>query len=145
MDMIRSIGDPLGAQSADLVMRAINHARAGEAEQFINCFSPALEFWMPGSTPISGHWHDREGFVGYATKVWSYLSVPVKLEVRSVVAAGEWVVTECVGHGVTRGGADYDNVYCLVWVVRDGRIARFVEYCDTALVESVLCREPSVG
>ena len=26
----------------------------------------------------------------------------VKLEVRSLVAAGDWVVTECVGHGVTR-------------------------------------------
>ena len=53
--------------------------------------------------------------------------------------AGEWVFTEAVGHGVTKRGHDYDNSYCLVWQVRDGKIIRFVEYCDTELVSTVLC------
>lgn len=140
MQFSRSVGDERGERASAIVLRAIAAAREGRAEEFIGCFAEDVDFWMPGTTPISGHWHDRQGFVDYAMRVWSYLSVPVKLDVRSLVAAGDWVVTECVGHGVTRDGRDYDNVYCLVWVVRDDRIARFVEYCDTALVESVLCR-----
>ena len=140
MHFSRSVGDEHGERASAIVLRAIEAAREGRAEEFIGHFAEDVDFWMPGTTPISGHWHDRQGFVDYAMKVWSYLSVPVKLEVRSLVAAGDWVVTECAGHGVTRDGRDYDNVYCLVWVVRDERIVRFAEYCDTALVESVLCR-----
>ncbi len=95
---------------------------------------------MPGSTPISGRWNTRDGFIEYATLVFSYLSMPVRLEVKNVIAAGDWVVTECSGHGVTRDGVDYDNVYCLVWRVQRGKIVRFTEYCDTDLVRQVLCR-----
>lgn len=136
----RAIGDPAGAASAALVLRAIEAARAGRAEEFIGCFAEDVAFWMPGSTPISGRWHDRAGFVAYAMKVWSYLDVPVRLEVDGVIAAGEWVVTPCRGHGVTKRGEDYDNVYCLVWRVRHGCIVSFVEYCDTALIDAILCR-----
>ncbi len=136
----RAIGDAAGQESATLVLRAIDAAREQRAEEFLACFADDVAFWMPGSTPISGRWHDRAGFVAYAMKVWSYLDVPVRLEVDGVIAAGEWVVTTCRGHGITKSGADYDNVYCLVWRVRAGRVVTFVEYCDTALVEAVLCR-----
>jgi hypothetical protein len=95
---------------------------------------------MPGTTPISGRWDTRDGFIEYATLVFSYLSKPVRLEVTNLISAGDWVVTECTGHGVTRDGVDYDNVYCLVWRVSGGKIVRFTEYCDTDLVRQVLCR-----
>lgn len=135
-----AIGDGIAQTSAQVVLGAIEAARAGRAEEFIACFAEQVEFWMPGSTPISGRWHDRAGFVSYAMKVWSYLDVPVRLEVDGVIAAGEWVVTPCRGHGVTKHGEDYDNVYCLLWRVRDGLIVSFVEYCDTDLINSTLCR-----
>ena len=126
--------------SIDCVRAAIEAARAGRADEFFGYFDPAVEFWMPGTTPISGRWNSREGFIEYAMLVFSYLSKPVVLEITNVIGAGDWVVTECTGHGVTRDGTDYDNVYCLVWRVRDGRIVRFTEYCDTDLVRQVLCR-----
>ena len=129
---------PSSARSC--VLAAIEAARSGRAEEFFGYFDADVDFWLPGSTPISGHWTTRAGFVEYATLVFSYLSVPVRLDVTNVIAAGDWVVTECTGHGVTRDGVDYDNVYCLVWRVRDGKIVRFTEYCDTDLVRQVLCR-----
>ena len=132
--------DDRSATSVQCVRAAIDAARAGRADEFFACFDEALQFWMPGTTPISGRWHSRAGFVEYATRVFSYLSQPVVLEVTNVIAAGDWVVTECTGHGVTKAGVDYDNVYCLVWRVEDGKIVSFTEYCDTDLVRQVMCR-----
>ena len=32
----------------------------------------------------------------------------------------------------------YDNQYCMVWRIEDGKIKEIKEYCDSALVERVL-------
>jgi len=116
-------------------MAAIDAAGSGLGEDFFACFADDLDFWFPGTTPISGRRKGLPAFIDYVTQV----ARMVTLELGNVSVAGEWVFTEASGHGVTKKGLDYDNSYCLVWQVRDGKIIRFVEYCDTELVSTVLC------
>jgi ketosteroid isomerase-like protein len=125
--------------SRDVVMTAINAARGGLGDEFVACFAEDLDFWFPGTTPISGRRKGLAAFRDYLVQVAGYLDQMILLELTNVVVAGEWVFTEATGHGVTKTGLDYDNSYCLVWQVRDGKVIRFVEYCDTELVSSVLC------
>jgi uncharacterized protein len=40
---------------------------------------------------------------------------------------------------VTKAGKDYDNHYCHLWHVKDGKIDKFTEYNDTDLIVRVLC------
>lgn len=54
------------------------------------------------------------------------------------IAEGDIVVVEAKGDNVTKSGERYDNEYCMVWRVANGRILQIKEYCDTALVERVL-------
>ncbi len=37
-----------------------------------------------------------------------------------------------------RSGERYDNHYCMVWRIENGKIKEIKEYCDSALVERVL-------
>ena len=37
-----------------------------------------------------------------------------------------------------RPGERYDNQYCMVWRIENGKIKEIKEYCDSALVERVL-------
>ncbi len=120
-------------------MAAIEAARSGLGDDFVACFSDDLDFWFPGTTPISGRRQGLPAFKEYLGQVASYLSEMIVLELTNVVVTGEWVFTEASGHGVTKKGLDYDNTYCLVWQVRDGKVIRFTEYCDTELVSNVLC------
>jgi ketosteroid isomerase-like protein len=78
-------------------------------------------------------------FKEYLAQLAGYLEEMIVVDLTNVIVAGEWVVTEATGHGVAKSGKDYDNSYCLVWRVRDGKVIRFVEYCDTELVSRVLC------
>lgn len=55
-----------------------------------------------------------------------------------IIAEGDSVVVLAKGEVTTRSGAPYNNDYCFVIRMTDGRITEIVEYMDTALVEAVL-------
>ena len=131
--------DSVTQQSREVVQRCIDALNSGNAEGFLGCFSPDLEFDMPGTTPVSGKTKGLAAFTEVVTNVAKYLDVLITIKVFNFIAAGEWVVTEANGHGVTKKGKDYNNRYCHLWQVRNGKIVKFVEYNDTDLVNRVLC------
>jgi ketosteroid isomerase-like protein len=54
------------------------------------------------------------------------------------IAEGDHVVVECRGHVTTNAGARYDNQYCYVIRMAEGRMKELTEYMDTALAVRVL-------
>ena len=57
---------------------------------------------------------------------------------RRFVAEDDVVVVETRGSVATKTGARYDNEYCFVFRLEDGRIREITEYMDTQLVAEVL-------
>ena len=55
-----------------------------------------------------------------------------------IVDGGDVVVVQALGRNLTRDGQRYDNDYAFVIHFRDGKIARYEEYCDTELIARVL-------
>ena len=45
---------------------------------------------------------------------------------------------ESRGDNVTKAGPRYDNQYCMVYRIENGKIKEIKEYCDSTLVERVL-------
>jgi uncharacterized protein len=58
------------------------------------------------------------------------------------IADGDHVVVEARGNNLTRTGVRYDNEYCLVFRLANGKIAEVREYCDSVLTEKALGRFP---
>jgi ketosteroid isomerase-like protein len=54
------------------------------------------------------------------------------------IADGEHVVVEARGDNVTKAGVRYDNDYCLVFRLENGKIKEVREYCDSVLTERAL-------
>jgi len=54
------------------------------------------------------------------------------------IADGDIVVVEAKGDNVTPEGVRYDNDYCLVFRLEDGKIKEIREYCDSVLTERAL-------
>ena len=54
------------------------------------------------------------------------------------IADGEYVAVEARGDNLTKSGLRYDNQYCMVFRIENGKIKEIKEYCDSALVERVL-------
>lgn len=55
-----------------------------------------------------------------------------------VIDGGDVVVVQALGKNLTRDGKRYDNDYVFVIHFRDGKIARYEEYCDTDMIARVL-------
>jgi ketosteroid isomerase-like protein len=55
-----------------------------------------------------------------------------------IIAEGDTVVVLARGEVTTKSGTPYNNDYCFVIRMKDGRITEIAEYMDTALVEAVL-------
>ncbi len=137
--MMKDKTEHQGQAASDVVRAAIDALNKGDAEGFIGSFSNDLHFRMPGTTPVSGETKGLDNFVKVVTGVADYLSVLITIRVTNFISCGDWVVTEADGHGVTKAGKDYDNHYCHLWHVKDGKIDKFTEYNDTDLIMRVLC------
>jgi hypothetical protein len=61
------------------------------------------------------------------------------------IADGDFVVVEAKGDMVTKAGVRYDNDYCLIYQLANGKIVEIREYLDSALCERVLGKFPASG
>jgi ketosteroid isomerase-like protein len=70
--------------------------------------------------------------------VMAQLDGSYRIEPDIILADGDRVVVQARGHGTTKRGDAYDQTYCFIFRLADGRITEVIEHCDTALVERVL-------
>jgi uncharacterized protein len=68
----------------------------------------------------------------------SFFAVRPRTVAFNFIAESDYVVVEARGDNVTKAGLRYDNQYCMVWRIENGKIKLIKEYCDSALVERVL-------
>jgi ketosteroid isomerase-like protein len=77
----------------------------------------------------------QNGLMGYFR---SLFDIRPRTVAFNFIAEGDVVVVEAKGDNVTKTGLRYDNDYCMIWRVEDGRIRQIKEYCDSTLTERVL-------
>jgi uncharacterized protein len=74
--------------------------------------------------------------------VRSLLVDPARTIAERFIADGDIVVVEARGNNLTKTGVRYDNEYCLVFQLENGKIREIREYCDSVLTEKALGRFP---
>jgi ketosteroid isomerase-like protein len=98
---------------------------------------------------VTGHYSWSRTFTGKQSilndlhgHVRSLLVERVRTIAHRFIADGDHVVVEARGDNVTKAGVRYDNDYCLVFRLEDGKIKEIREYCDSLLTEKALGRFP---
>lgn len=61
----------------------------------------------------------------------------IKLHVTNAIAEGDQVVVEAQGESRTKDGRDYNNFYCILLKLKDGKITEIREYMDTELTKAI--------
>jgi len=64
-------------------------------------------------------------------------ATPYRFTIDDIIAEGDRVVVRGRGEVTTKAGKDYNNSYCFVLGLEDGKLVELREYLDTALVERV--------
>ena len=126
-------------QNKEIVRRAIAAISRGDLEGFMADAAEDVTLSVMGAVfpPIHGK-----------QKVLKALrnALGAKLEgggaivmtIENLIAEGDYVAEQSRGVARTKTGKDYNNTYCRVWRISDGRIQAMQEYLDTELVRSCL-------
>jgi ketosteroid isomerase-like protein len=88
--------------------------------------------WSRSFTGKESILHDLHGHVR------SLLVERARTVAHRFMADGDHVVVEARGDNLTRTGVRYDNDYCLVFRLENGKIKEVREYCDSVLTEKAL-------
>jgi ketosteroid isomerase-like protein len=87
----------------------------------------------PPAVPHAGTYHGREGVAQFFMRVGETLEFE-DFQPSDFLAAGDGVVVlGSLRARVLETGRSYDNDWAMAWTLRDGKVARFQVYEDTAV------------
>jgi uncharacterized protein len=97
--------------------------------------------WVfPGDWSWSGTWEPKSAVLEGLLRPLMAQFTEYRSTAELILADDDRVVVRARAQAVTTRGETYDQMYCFLFRVADGKLREVVEYCDTALVERVLTR-----
>ncbi|GAB4014295.1 nuclear transport factor 2 family protein [Spirosoma koreense] len=111
------------------------HLAKGNDQPFLDAMADDMQWrWMG-----SGRWAKTfQGKQSVVNDLWgavrTTLLPPYKAMATRILADEEYVVVEASGDNRTPDGKIYNNRYCWVCCIRDGKLRSITEYMDTELV-----------
>ena len=141
------IGDqPIKGETADeradnkkLVQQIFADSAARSGTTFADNLAEDASWVVTGQYSWSHEFRGRDaiqnGLMGHFR---SFFAERPRTLAFNFIADGDYVAVEARGDNVTKAGLRYDNQYCLVFRIENGKIKQIKEYCDSTLVERVL-------
>ena len=124
-----------GDKNKHLMETIFAQLSTGNDQPFLDAMAEDIQWrWMG-----SGQW--AKTFTGKQSVVndlWaavkSTLCHPYKVTANRIIGDGNYVVVEAIGQNTTPDGKMYNNRYCWVCRLREGKLVELNEYMDTELV-----------
>ncbi len=92
-----------------------------------------------GTTELSGRFEGKEEiFERLLTPLAAALDGGVQFTIERLIAEGEYVVMQARGQATAKTGRPYNNTYCIIARIVNGRIREMIDYIDTELITSAL-------
>ena len=114
-------------------------SNVGDLDTLMGLFSPDIVWTNIGTTHVSGRFEGLEKFTTELLgPVFSKLKGGIVATVDNVIAEGDWVVVQVRGTAETVDGRPYNNTYCHVFRLAEGKIVEVTEYFDTQLAAEAL-------
>lgn len=113
----------------------------GDPKRFTESMADDFCWTVTGTTAWSGTYRGKQAVMNELMRpLFANFADHYVNAAHRFIADGDWVVVECQGKVKTRTGKRYDNKYCWVCRVEDGRLKEVIEYMDTELVASTLAK-----
>ena len=110
----------------------------GDMETCFGLIADDIEWTNMGKTSLSGTYRGKtelmEKLMG---PLFGQLKQGIHMQVHRMVAEGDYVVAQTSGTAETLDGQPYNNHYCWIIRIRDGKFSQVTEYLDTELAASV--------
>jgi uncharacterized protein (TIGR02246 family) len=127
------------SENKRLIEEVFEELAAGNGQPFMDLLADDARWTAIGSSPWSRTYTGKRAIVDELMRpLFRQFADRYTARAIRVIAEGDVVVVEARGHVTTRSGQPYDQTYCYVFELRDGRVHELTEYLDTDLVNRVL-------
>jgi len=110
----------------------------GDMDTCFNLIADDIKWTNIGSTSLSGTFYGKaelqDKLLG---PLFGLLKQGINSTVHRLVAENDYVVAQTSGIAETNDGRPYNNTYCWIIRIQDGKFSEVTEYMDTELITSV--------
>ncbi len=129
------------AQNKDIIKTFYAAGARGDMDRCFSLIADDIRWVNIGSTRFSGTYVGKEALVEQLLgPLFEQLKAGISSTIENLIAEGDFVVAQTTGSAETTDGKPYNNSYCQVFTIRDGKIAEVKEYFDTELTSAVFGR-----
>lgn len=104
---------------------------------FMDCLSEDATWTFFGNHRFAGTFNGKQDIQDRLLTPIVDVVESFKFHVDNLIAEGDQVVVEGRGEAPTKDGRAYNNTYCIVVTVRNGKISQIREHLDTELITSI--------
>lgn len=130
------------ADNKDLIRRAFEALASADSRPLVALLADDVAWTVKGRTRWSRTYHGKDTVLRELLgPLGARLAGRYRATAERILADGAFVVVQAHGQATTKAGVAYDNEYCFVYRMKDGRIEEVTEYLDTELVTAALAAE----
>jgi hypothetical protein len=133
------------ADNKQLIESAFADLAGGNGQPLMDALADDASWTVIGSSPWSGTYEGKRAIVDELMRpLFRQFANQYTARAIRVIAEGDTVVVEARGEVTTKSGKPYNQTYCYVFQLADGKVRELTEYLDTELVNQTL-ETPAVG
>jgi ketosteroid isomerase-like protein len=122
-------------ENKELIRNMFVEMSKGNAEAFLGNLADNVCFTVIGTTRFSGTFNGKQEFLNKALAPLSaQLDGGISLTPDNFIADGDYVAMQARGKSNTKGGGTYNDTYCYIFRIANGKVQEATEYLDTELV-----------
>lgn len=126
------------AENKQLVLDFYDAAARGDMDRCFALLADDVTWTNIGTTPFSGTYSGKKALLEQLLgPLFGQLKAGISTTVERLTAEDDIVVAQTAGRAETHEGVPYNNSYCQVMRIQEGKIAEVKEYFDTQLTSSV--------
>jgi ketosteroid isomerase-like protein len=126
------------AENKQVVLDFYDAGARGDMDACFALLSDEIVWTNIGSTKFSGTYAGKQTLLDQLLgPLFGQLKVGISSEIERLTAEDDIVVAQTSGTAETMDGTAYNNSYCQIIRIADGKIAEVKEYFDTALTDTV--------
>ena len=128
------------AVNKQLLRRVYAEISKGNVQPLLDSLADDVEWTIIGTTALSGTSRGKQEVIDKLLKpIRARLADgPIVFQPERFIAEGEYVVMQAEGRATALSGKPYNNTYCIVCRIVDGKVKEMVDYIDTELITSAL-------
>jgi uncharacterized protein len=126
------------AENKQLMQHIFAALAQSNAKPFVDAMADDFRWTMHGQNKWAKTYDGKVAVTGELFPALRRKMDRITTLAQRFIADGAYVVVEARGANLTKSGAPYNNTYCFVFRLADGKLAEVTEYMDTELVTAVL-------